>query len=147
MRSVQASGWSVRAAVASDRDALWPLVRGFATSFTPERSVFDASFSALRSDASTCLRVAESGNTLVGYLVATSHLTLFADGPVCWVEEVMVSPEHRRAGVGASLLDAAEQWAEERGAAYVSLATRRAAGFYLARGYEESAVYFRKLLR
>ena len=39
-----------------------------------------------------------------------------------------------------------ERWATERGAALVALATRRAAPFYLALGYEESATYFRKLL-
>lgn len=144
---VRGSEWRIREATASDLDALWPLVRDFATSFTPERATFDASFPALQADATMFLRVAESDEALVGYLVATSHVTLFANGHVCWVEELMVSPQHRRAGVGAALMDAAERWAEERGAAYVSLATRRAADFYLARGYEESAVFFKKPLR
>ena len=93
------------------------------------------------------LCVAESDEVVIGYIVATSHLTLFADAPVCWVEEVMVSPQHRRAGVGAALMNAAERWAEEMGAAYVSLATRRAADFYRALRYEESAVFFKKPLR
>jgi hypothetical protein len=43
-------------------------------------------------------------------------------------------------------MEAFESWAKSRGAALVALATRRAAPFYLALGYEESASYFRKLL-
>jgi hypothetical protein len=39
-----------------------------------------------------------------------------------------------------------ERWAAERGAKLVALATRRAAPFYQALGYQESATYFRKLL-
>jgi hypothetical protein len=39
-----------------------------------------------------------------------------------------------------------ERWSDRRGAKLVALATRRAAGFYRAVGYEESATYFRKLL-
>jgi hypothetical protein len=40
----------------------------------------------------------------------------------------------------------AEGWAREQDAAYISLATRRAANFYDALGYEDSATFFRKLL-
>lgn len=38
----------------------------------------------------------------------------------------------------------AEEWAADQGAAYVALATRRAADFYAALGYAESATFFRK---
>ena len=43
-------------------------------------------------------------------------------------------------------MTAAEQWARSIGAAYLALATRRAAAFYAALGYEDSAVYFRNTL-
>ncbi|MHB1613973.1 MAG: GNAT family N-acetyltransferase [Actinomycetes bacterium] len=135
---------SIRDATISDRDAVWLLVRDFAMSSTPDRATFDESFTALHAEPNMLLCVAESGEVVIGYLVATSHLTLFANGPVCWIEEVMVSPEHRRAGVGAALMNAAERWAETLGAAYVSLATRRAGDFYRALGYEDSAVFFKK---
>lgn len=39
---------------------------------------------------------------------------------------------------------AAEDWARDAGAGYVSLASRRAGAFYLALGYEDSAVFFKK---
>ena len=40
-----------------------------------------------------------------------------------------------------------EGWAVSQGCAVVALATRRAAPFYRALGYEESASYFRKTVR
>ena len=45
------------------------------------------------------------------------------------------------------LMRAFEQWAAAHGCALVALATRRAAPFYRAQGYAESATYFRKILR
>lgn len=49
---------------------------------------------------------------------------------------------------GRNLMAAFEEWAASSGvdARYLALATRRAAGFYRALGYEESASYFKKVL-
>jgi GNAT superfamily N-acetyltransferase len=43
-------------------------------------------------------------------------------------------------------MSAFEQWAADWGCVLVALATRRAAPFYRALGYEESAIYHRKVL-
>ena len=72
--------------------------------------------------------------------------TFYANGPVAWVEEVVVRDRDRRRGVGRMLMDAFEEWAAGEGCALVALATRRAAPFYRDLDYEESATYFRKLL-
>ena len=56
----------------------------------------------------------------------------------------MVAASVRGAGTGRLLMAAAESWARSIGAAYVALATRRAAPFYCALGYAESATYFKK---
>jgi GNAT superfamily N-acetyltransferase len=71
---------------------------------------------------------------------------LYANGLVGWIEELMVDPGQRRGGIGRLLVSAAEEWIEAQDAVMVALATRRAEDFWLAVGYEESAVYFRKLL-
>ena len=94
----------------------------------------------------TLLLVAADATGIVGYLLAASHETFFANGPVAWVEEVMVGESVRRSGVGRALMEQAENWARSIGAAYLSLATRRAADFYLSLGYEDSATFFRKML-
>ncbi|NDO90326.1 GNAT family N-acetyltransferase [Cellulosimicrobium composti] len=136
---------AVRAALPDDADGVWRLVVAFATSFVPERASFDASFVSLLADDDALVLVAEVGDD-VGYLVAHRHATLFANAPVGWVEEVMVDDAARRRGTGRLLMEAAEEWAAAAGAAYVALATRRAAPFYTALGYDESAAFFRKVL-
>ena len=49
-------------------------------------------------------------------------------------------------GIGRALMATFEQWALKRGCALVALATRRAAPFYHALGYQDWAAYLRKLL-
>ena len=133
----------VRVATPADADAVWLLVRDFATSFTPTRDGFDRVWPGLLARDDVLVLVA-AVDGVVGYLLASEHPTFFADGPVVGVEEIMVAPEHRRTGVGAALMGAAEQWATARDAGYVSLASRRAGDFYLALGYEDSAVFYKK---
>jgi GNAT superfamily N-acetyltransferase len=138
---------TVRPALLTDRDAVWPLARDFATSFQPELGAFEPAYAGLVEAPQTLLLVAEHESSgVVGYLLASMHLTFLANGPVAWVEEVMVEERVRRDGVGRALMAAAERWARERGAVYVSLASRRAGPFYLALGYDDSAVFFKKTL-
>jgi len=123
----------IRRARLEDAAAVWPLARDFATSFTPHREAFEATLAALVDAPDTLLVVAETAaSEVVGYLLANSHPTFFANGPVAWVEEITVADAARRHGVGRMLMTAAEEWAVESGAAYVSLATRRARDFYLS---------------
>ncbi len=136
----------IRPAGPADRDQVWPLARDLATSYTAGRPAFERSYAALLAQPDALVLVADTAGAIVGYLLATTHLAFHANAPVAWVEEVMVATDSRAAGVGRALMAAAEAWARDRGAAYVALATRRAAPFYQALGYEESAVYFRKLL-
>lgn len=137
----------VRRAEAGDRDELWPLARDLATSFALDRSSYDASFEKLVTHPQSLLIVAGTpGAGVCGYLLAFTHDTFLANGPVAWVDELMVARGARRTGIGRMLIAAAEDWSGTQGAAYIALATRRAADFYVAVGYGESATYFRKLL-
>jgi GNAT superfamily N-acetyltransferase len=87
-----------------------------------------------------------AGQQSVGCLLGFRHLTFYANGPVGWVEEIVVRDQERGHGVGRILMSAFEQWAADQGCALVALATRRAVPFYRALGYEQSAAYFRKVL-
>lgn len=136
----------VRPAVAADAAAVWPLARDFATSFVVRREAFDAAWPRLADEPAALLLVARRGPRVVGYLLAHRHATFLANGPVAWVEEVMVADDERRTGVGRALMAAAERWAGDEGCAYVSLASRRAGPFYLALGYDDSAVFYRKTI-
>jgi|SRR5215472_9922499 len=136
----------IRPAAAADRDAVASLASELAQSFPFSREMFDVSYPALVADDDACVLVAISGEQVIGYLLGFSHGTFYANGPVGWVEELFVLSPHRGDGVGRALMSAFERWAAARGCALVALATRRAAPFYLAIGYEESATYLRKAL-
>jgi GNAT superfamily N-acetyltransferase len=137
----------IRPARPHDADQVWPLARDFASSFTLERESFDATWRSVGAARGTLVAVAaSSGREVVGYLLASCHLTFLANGPVAWVEEVMVDEGHRRTGVGRELMGYAENWARENGAAYLALASRRAGPFYAALGYDDSAVFYKKTL-
>jgi GNAT superfamily N-acetyltransferase len=140
---VNASGPQVRLARAGDAAAVAVLAQELAMSFPfrPER--FELNFAALVADEQACLLVAADGD---GYLLGFRHLTFFANGPAGWVEEIAVRAGQRGRGTGRALMEAFEQWAAEHDCALVALATRRAAPFYQALGYQESATYFRKIL-
>jgi ribosomal protein S18 acetylase RimI-like enzyme len=137
---------TVRLAEHLDAEAALALARDFATSFVVDSTAFSESFSTLLADPHACLLVAEQAGQVVGYLLGFEHLSFYANGPVAWVEEITVSTYHRRRGIGRLLMQGFEGWAATRGARLVALATRRAASFYQALGYEELASYFRKLL-
>lgn len=137
----------IRRAEKADADEVFALARDFGLTFRPEREAFDAALPELLANDSALLLVAVAEGRVRGYLLGFTHLTLFANGPVAWVEEAMVQSGSRRQGIGRSLLEEFERWARSREARYVAMATRRAPEFYHALGYEASATFFRKVLR
>ncbi|MDB5292219.1 MAG: GCN5-related N-acetyltransferase [Phycisphaerales bacterium] len=136
----------IRPAASGDSQAVFELACDFATTFRPERAAFQTAFTHLITQDDALLLVAESDGSVLGYLLGFDHYTLFANGRVAWVEEIMVREDRQREGIGRQLMGDFEQWARSRGAKLAALATRRADQFYWALGYEESASYFRKLL-
>jgi len=138
---------TIRRADATDADDVWRLVQDFAPTFRPERKAFDPAFRSLLEASQTLVLVAEqSAGSVVGYLLAHCRPTFLANGPVAWVEEVMVAERARRQGVGQALMIQVESWGQSQGAAYVSLASRGAGDFYLALAYEAAATFFKKPL-
>ena len=137
----------VREARPDDADAVLPLAAALASSFTVDTDAFHRSFSASLDDANAIVLVAEESSSLVGYLLGYDHFAFFANGRVAGVEEVYVAPERRGQGIGKALMQAFEEWARARSAAQIIVCTRRAADFYTAIGYEETALCFRRVLR
>ena len=137
---------TVRPAVDEDRDHVWPLARDLATSYEVERSAYEEAYARAAGDEDVLVLVAEHDGRVVGYLLGQRHHTFHANGTALWVEEVMVAAAHRALGVGRALMAEAERWGREAGAAYVALATRRAATFYETLGFEASATYFKRRL-
>ena len=142
-----AAGWQglVRQASADDEDGVAGLAAKLAMSFTFSPEKFRASYPVLLTEDGACLLVAMSGHEHIGYLLGFRHLTFYANGPVGWVEEVAVREQDQGRDIGRALMREFEQWATAQGCALIALATRRAAPFYRALGYQESATYFRKI--
>ena len=65
--------------------------------------------------------VALAGGEVVGICTAYQDLHSVRFGYRAWIEDLAVHPEHRSRGVGKRLLDAAKDWARERGATHIEL--------------------------
>ena len=65
--------------------------------------------------------VAGHDGTIVGICTVTIDLESVRFGRRAWVEDLAVHPDHRSAGHGKALLDAAKDWGRERGATHLEL--------------------------
>jgi len=95
--------------------------------------------------------LAIEGGELIGMTSTYADVPSMRFGQRCWVEDLVVRPAHRSAGVGALLLNAAADWARERGCTHLELASAHvrvdAHRFYRARGMPQKAVIFSLDLR
>ena len=90
--------------------------------------------------------VAVLGGQVVGYALGAVSLTLYANGPVLELQELMVAPELRGRGIGRRLVGAVLECALAAGCAEATVPTRRARDFYVRLGFEETAVYLKRRL-
>ena len=70
-----------------------------------------------------CVLVAEAAGELAGICTGYLELNSVRYGRRCWVEDLAVHPDHRSARIGGRLLDAACEWARQRGATHLELDT------------------------
>ena len=138
---------TLREALPEDESSVFCLALDLATSYQVERVSFSRAYARVLASADMHLAVACAANEIIGYVLGISHPAFYANGNVAWVEEIMVAEDQRGKGIGKLLMDHFEAWAQSRECRLVSLATRRAADFYQAIGYVESAAYFRKELK
>ena len=136
----------IRQARAADAGAVFAMLEQFAMSYEPERSAFTASFTAMIDSQDVVLLVADDRGTLVGYAMAVEFGTLFANGSVVQIEELFVEEAKRGAGTGRAMIEAIVRWASSRGAAEVTVPTRRAGAYYERLGFERTAEYYHAAL-
>jgi GNAT superfamily N-acetyltransferase len=116
--------------------------------YRPEAWDADRAGQALReaiSGAESIVLVADAeSGALVGLITAYIELHSVRFGLRCWVEDLVVDPSQRSAGLGKALLHAAKAWAKDRGATHLELDTgiarTSAQNFYerespISRGY------------
>jgi GNAT superfamily N-acetyltransferase len=89
--------------------------------------------------------VAEAGGEVVGYCLTTVSPLLYSNGPSAQLQEIVVDDEARVSGVGTALVRAVEAECERQGVTQLTVASRRAGGFYDRLGYSQQAEYMRRL--
>lgn len=136
----------IRNATNKDAEQVLELVKKFATSFKTDKGKFYKIYPEIVGDKNISFVVAEEDNQIIGYCLSFHHLAFYANGYVSWVEEIMVDENYRSKGIGKKMMEEIERIAKSRDSKLIGLATRRAANFYEKIDYEESAIYFRKLL-
>ena len=147
MQAGEPESFIIRPAELADAEALFPLVRQFAMSYPTDQGAFERHFPLLLAADHADLLVAEVDRQIVGYALAFGLLTLFANGVVVELQELMVAPERRGQGFGRRLVEAVVERAEAAGAVEVTVPTRRARDFYLPLGFEETATYLKRTLQ
>jgi GNAT superfamily N-acetyltransferase len=65
--------------------------------------------------------LAESDGAVAGICSVVLDIESVRFGRRAWVEDLAVHPDHRSAGHGKALLDAAKEWARARGASHLEL--------------------------
>jgi N-acetylglutamate synthase-like GNAT family acetyltransferase len=136
----------IRRATLDDADAVYSLLRQLAISYAPDPESFTAAFPQLVADDSAILLVAEEDAAVIGYALAIVSLLLYTNGKAAQLQELVVDENKRGTGNGGALVRAIEMECRARGVRQLTVASRRAAGFYEARGYSTTADYLKRVL-
>ncbi|HEU4759763.1 MAG TPA: GNAT family N-acetyltransferase [Dehalococcoidia bacterium] len=101
--------------------------------------------------ASADVLVAVDGGTLVGLASVYVDFPAIRFGWRCYLQDLVVTASQRSRGTGRLLLDAATQWARERGCTHLDLDSgngrQDAHRFYLAQGMAQGSLSFRRQVR
>jgi GNAT superfamily N-acetyltransferase len=116
----------VRAASPGEEEAILPLYEwlfappgSVPAQWDPRRAAVALREAIASHDAAVLL--AHDGGELVGLCTAYQDLHSVRYGYRAWVEDLAVHPGRRSEGIGKALLDAARDWARERGATHLEL--------------------------
>jgi N-acetylglutamate synthase-like GNAT family acetyltransferase len=141
-----ASSPVVRYAGLEDADAISLLVEKLGHAVPLDRSAFIENFTAVLSDSPrTLIHVAEVDGVVVGYSLTTINPLLYTNGPSAQLQEIVVEEKIQARGVGTALVRAVEADCEAHGVTQLTVASRRAGGFYDRLGYTQQAEYMRRL--
>lgn len=137
---------TVRPATEADHDRVLDLVGQLGHIIPVDSAAFSQAYSfALQDTDRTAVFVAESGGDIVGYCLVTMTPLLYTNGLSAQLQEIVTDSATRATGVGTALVRVVEALCEERGVTQLTVASRRAGGFYDRLGYHEAAEYMRRL--
>jgi N-acetylglutamate synthase-like GNAT family acetyltransferase len=136
----------IRSARPGDEDAVYRLVEQLGHAFPPQRAAFDETIASyLAGEQPTAvLLVAEEPEGVLGYALTTIVPLLSTNGPSAQLQEIVVDDAARGRDLGTALVRAVEAECERRGVTQLTVASRRAGGFYDRLGFHENAEYMRR---
>ncbi len=137
----------IRSARVDDADQLFGLVQQMGHAFEPQREAFDRTLACYLAGEhpSVLLLVADDdGGRLRGYALSTIVPLLSTNGLAAQLQEIVVDADARGSSYGTQLVHAVEAECAARGVTQLTVASRRAGGFYDRLGYHENAEYMRR---
>jgi GNAT superfamily N-acetyltransferase len=118
----------IRPATSDDETAVLALLEelfeppgGFPPGYTPERGRLGFRSALAEDDADVLLAV--DGDRIVGLASVYADIQSIRFGKRCWLQDLVTTGEYRSRGVGRALLDAATEWARERGCSHLELSS------------------------
>jgi len=133
----------IRTVTAQDGTRVWQLLGQLAVTYRPDEAAFAATFNALLGRKDTVFLVATADSAAVGYLLGYKLPTLFANGPILEIVELVVDEPRRGEGFGKKLVEGAVTRAWSDGCIEAVVMTRRAVPFYENLGFVRSADYLK----
>ena len=141
-----ANAVTVRYATAADEVALLGLVGELGHAVPLDPAAFANSLVVALADfPRTLIHVAEVEGQVAGYALTTVSALLYSNGPSAQLQEIAVDEKVQARGVGTALVQAVEADCEKQGVTQLTVASRRAGGFYDRLGYTQQAEYMRRL--
>ncbi len=136
----------VRLALPKDGPRVLELVGKLGHAVALDPHAFQDSFTqALADSPRTIVHVAEVAGEVVGYALTTINTLFYTNGPSAQLQEIVVDDARQTSGVGTALVRAVEAACEASGVTQLTVASRRAGGFYDRLGYTQQAEYMRRL--
>jgi N-acetylglutamate synthase-like GNAT family acetyltransferase len=137
---------TVREARPGDEDAIFALVQQLGHAFPPERAAFDSTIASYLAgeQPTVLLYVVDDGDAIRGYALTTIVPLLSTNGASAQLQEIVVDADARGHDYGTQLVQAVEAECVRRGVRQLTVASRRAGGFYDRLGFHESAEYMRR---
>jgi GNAT superfamily N-acetyltransferase len=111
--------------------------------FQPDRAKQERGLRMIiESPSSGRIFAAHDGEKIVGMVSILFTISTAEGGPVCWLEDMIVHPDHRSSGLGSRLLRHAIKFARSNGFTRITLLTDRmnegAIRFYEQHGFKPS---------
>ena len=136
----------IRFASEADGPRILELVGRLGHAVPVDAKVIAQAFPAVLADQPrSLLHVAEVDGVVAGYALTTINPLLYTNGPSAQLQEIVVDNSMQTSGVGTALVRAVEKACEESGVTQLTVASRRAGGFYDRLGYTQQAEYMRRL--